>query len=285
MHFRMCGPELIIRTRQPEQVCELLPIHALHDDFPAAFVQDYVHWLDIDTGVIEWRPLRHAWTSSPDNWQMKADGQEVALSRGAKRLVDIRSPTAKAISRLLGPLEHATHIHVILDCGTEALEVNLPRVRLDFSLQNQENLLVSKQFRGMVVDERQSFGALTGLVNKLVLREAKGSSRSVIVPHGAVSFSRHGHHVRVMIDTSSAAQVKYHSYHIDSQLGRLVDNGDLKSRLFRLYLHAATAHCLVDQLTGGQAQKKPSAVSQVLPPDHLLRSSLRMLNFLECLHD
>ena len=44
--------------------------------------------------------------------------------------------------------------------------------------------------------------------------------------------------------------VKYHSYHIDSQLGRLVDNGSLKSRLFRLYLHATTAHCLIDKLTG-----------------------------------
>src|SRR3954447_8073142 len=133
MHFRMCGSELIIRTRRAEQVCELLPIHALHDDFPAAFVEDYAHWLDIDTGVVEWRPLKHAWTSSPDNWQMRADGQEVGLSRGAKRLVDIRSPTAKAISRILGPLEHATHVHVILDCETEALEVSLPRVRLDFS--------------------------------------------------------------------------------------------------------------------------------------------------------
>ncbi len=82
----MCGPELVIRTRKQGQVCELLPIHALHDDFPAAFVEDYAHWLDIDTGVVEWRPLRHAWTSSPGNWQMRADGQEVGLSRGAKRL-------------------------------------------------------------------------------------------------------------------------------------------------------------------------------------------------------
>jgi hypothetical protein len=102
----------------------------------------------------------------------------------------------------------------------------------------------------MVVDERQSIGTLTGLENKLVLRDIKGSSRCVIVPHGRVSFLPDGHHVRVMIDTTSAPHVKYHSYHIDSQLGRLVDNDNLKSRLFRLYLHATTAHCLIDQLTG-----------------------------------
>ncbi|KAH6696403.1 hypothetical protein BKA61DRAFT_741749 [Leptodontidium sp. MPI-SDFR-AT-0119] len=119
-------PGMLFATRKEvwdQQVCELLPIHALYDDFPAAFVEDYAHWLDIDTKVVEWRPLRHTWTSSPDNWQMRADGQEVGLSRGAKRLVDIRSPAAKAISRILGPLEHATHIHVILDCETDALEL------------------------------------------------------------------------------------------------------------------------------------------------------------------
>jgi hypothetical protein len=61
-----------------------------------------------------------------DNWQMRANGQEVALSHSAKLLVDIHSPMAKAISEILGPLEHATHIHVILDYRTKALEVNLP---------------------------------------------------------------------------------------------------------------------------------------------------------------
>lgn len=247
----MYGSELIIRTRRQRQVFEVLPIHALHNDFPTAFVQDYTHWLDTDTGLIEWRPLSNAWTSSPDNWQMHADDQKrFVLSYSAKRLIDIRSPTAKAISQVLSPLEHATHVHIILNYGTGALEVNLPRLKLDFHLKQYSSLLESKQFRGMVVDERQSFGALTGLVNKLVLREAEGSSRSVIVPHGNVSFLRDGHHVRVMINTASAIRVKYHSYHIDSQLGRLVDNGSLKSRLFRLYLHATTAHCLIDELTG-----------------------------------
>jgi hypothetical protein len=144
MHFRMCGEELIIRTRRLQQVCEVLPIHALQGDFPRAFVQDYSHWLDIDTKVVEWRPLRNAWTSSPDNWKMRADGHEFVLSHGVRRLVDIRSPTAKAISGILSPLEHAIHIHVILDCGTEALEVNLPRLKLGFSLQNRGRLLVSK---------------------------------------------------------------------------------------------------------------------------------------------
>jgi hypothetical protein len=56
--------------------------------------------------------------------------------------------------------------------------------------------------------------------------------------------------VRVVIDTTSTTQVKYHAFNIDGQLGRLVDDGRLQSRLFKLYLHAITSHSQVDELTG-----------------------------------
>ncbi len=110
--------------------------------------------------------------------------------------------------------------------------------------------LESKQFRGMIVDKNQSFGTMTGLVNKLVLCKSIGSMRSVIIPYGKVHFERVGSHVRVGIDTGSSQQRSYHHYQVDRQLGRLVDSGSLKSTLFRCYLHAVTAHCLPDELTG-----------------------------------
>ncbi|CAG8973653.1 hypothetical protein HYALB_00002219 [Hymenoscyphus albidus] len=251
VHFRMHGTELIIRTQSQQQICELVPDHAMRDDFPLAFVRDYAHWLDISTGRLEWRPLKDVWTSSPENWQMQTDGhQRLVLRSGGRKAIDVRSPTARAITQILSPLEHAPHIHISLNCETGALEIHLPRMKLDFILNHAQSLLESKQFRGMVVDERQSFGAFTGLENKLVLRQIDQSSRSVLVPHGTVSFSPQGHHVRVTIDTTSSLHVKYHIYEIDSQLGRLRDNGSLHSRLFKIYLHATTSHCLVDQLTG-----------------------------------
>jgi hypothetical protein len=52
------------------------------------------------------------------------------------------------------------------------------------------------------------------------------------------------------IDTGSSQHRSYHHYQIDRQLGRLVDSGSLKSTLYRCYLHAVTAHCLPDELTG-----------------------------------
>ncbi len=260
----MHDSNLIIQARKPGHIYELLPVHALDGDFPQAFIQDYAHWLDINTGFIEWRPLLNAWTPTLQSWQMRSDSRgESFLIRGSSKLIDLHSPTAKAVSTILGPLEHAAHVHITLNGETEVLEVHLPRLKLEFFLKKSATQLESKQFRGMTVDANQSFGTLTGLVNKLVLRGNNDSSRSVIIPHGDVSFKPEGSHVRVQIDTSTQ-HLSYHLYHIDRQIGRLVDNGSLRSKLFKCYLHAVTAHCLTDELTGRTGTEE--ALSTIASP-------------------
>lgn len=59
----------------------------------------------------------------------------------------------------------------------------------------------------------------------------------------------HHDHVRINIDTGED-RIQHHQFLIDSQLRRLVDNGSLRSRLFKIYLHAVTSYCLPDTLTG-----------------------------------
>lgn len=266
----MYEDELVVRAKRHEQIHELLPVHALEGDFPNAFVHDYAHWLEIETGFIEWRPLDNAWVQTSQNWKMRPDKKNVdILVQGSSRLIDPHTPTAKAVSTVLSPLEHANHIHIILNYKTELLEVQLPRLKLDFILKKGTSQFESKKFRGMSVDKNQSFGTLTGLVNKLVLRGNLDSSRNVIIPHGQVCFKEEGHHERVDIYTSTQP-ISYHLYSIDSQIGRLVDNGSLKSRLFKCYLHAVTAHGLVDELTGRTGTEE--ALSILESPS--IRSSL-----------
>ena len=174
---------------------------------------------------------------------------ENLLTRGSSRLIDLHTPTAKAVSAILSPLEHDTHLHITFNFETEVLDVHLPRLKLDFFLSNGATQLESKQFWGMTVDTNQLFSTLTGLVNRLILRGKDNFLRNVIISQGDVLFKPEGHHIRVHINTSSQ-NISYHLYHIDSQIGRLVDNGSLKSKLFKCYLHAVTAHCLTDELTG-----------------------------------
>lgn len=172
------------------------------------------------------------------------------LKRGTSTLLDVRSSTTKSISAILAPLEYAQHIHVTFDHEEDSLQVHLPRLGLDFFLDKNSQLLQSRQYRGMHVDQCQSIGTLTGLFNKLVLQHDSNSERCVLIPYGQVQYEPRDRHVRVSIDTKSLQNVAHHFYTVDTQIGRLKDDGSLRGQLFKYYLHALTAHCLPDELTG-----------------------------------
>lgn len=257
----MVGSELVIRASRSGSTCELIPTHALQGDFPQAFVDEYTHWRDLQSGVIEWRPSTDPWNSSAANWRMQPDGQGgQILVRGKSTLIDIASPTAEAVNSVLGSLESIKHMHIFFNEQDGTVEVQLPRMKLDFFLRNKGQDLESKQFREMVVDRNQSIGTFTGLTTKLVLHRPGHRSRSVIVPHGTVHFSQRDHHVCVVVDSSGHKSVPYHYFQVDTLLGRLVDNGSLISKLFKSYLHATTAHCLPDTLTGKTGTEQALAV-------------------------
>ena len=117
--------ELVVRAQKHDHIYELLPSHMLEGDFPHAFVQDYVHWLDIHSASIEWRPLTDMWTSPPDTWRLRTISSrgDSHLAWGALRLLNLRSPTTKDVCAVLRPLEEAIHVHVILNSETGVLDV------------------------------------------------------------------------------------------------------------------------------------------------------------------
>jgi hypothetical protein len=245
----MRDDELLVKTCRDQFVYNYIPPHVLKGDFPQSFIQDHVHWIE-SNGSVEFRPLKAPWVSSSQNWQTLANNGVVLLEQGHLRLVNIRSPLSRTIADVLSPLDTEENIHMMFNKLQSVVEIHLPRLNLDFVLRREGLMLESKQFRGMVVDPNQSFGAFSGLTSKLVLREATGKSRMVIVPDGRISYERIRDHLTVWIDTGDSKLVRYYQFQIDSRLGRLVDNGSLLSRLFKIYLHALTSHCLPDTLTG-----------------------------------
>ena len=257
-------------------------MEALSTDFPHAFSDEYLHWLDIQAGIIEWRPLTNPWSSSELNWQMRLgnDGS-LKLARNSLNLIDPYRPTAKALASVFSPLEQASHIHITLHDETEFVEVHMPRLKLDFFLSKGTLQLESKQYRGMVVDDDQSIGALTGLVNKLVLRAKCGRSRIVIVPHGEVSFNRDGQHVCVQVSQSEQHSRSYHTYSVDPVLGRLVDNGSLYSKFFLCYLHAVTSNCLSDRLTSRTGTEEALSILKSASAQSILRLEEKEMYLLE----
>ncbi len=95
-----------------------------------------------------------------------------------------------------------------------------------------------------------------GLQNKLILCPATDSSeesllpRRIIIPQGKVSFSSTGDFTSVSINTDGQQRVRWHEYTIDTELGCLMSNTSLSSKLYQCYLHALTSHCLPDPLLG-----------------------------------
>lgn len=48
---------LSIKTRRGSQIPQLIPDQQLVGDFPESLVADFVHWLDLEKGILEFRPL------------------------------------------------------------------------------------------------------------------------------------------------------------------------------------------------------------------------------------
>ena len=248
--------ELVVQTAKAGIILELIPFGRLLQDFPTRLVNGCSHWYDRGKEEIEFRPLvGNQWEESKDNWRLTTSRE---MSRYMKlhddQLVDVRSQTAVLISKALSPIESAKYIEVSVRKDTNQVSVRLPRFKLDFFI-NENGELECRQFRGTIVDRDQSIGTLHGLSNRLVLREKENRksyhARKVVIPYGQVNFRLNGQHVRVDISTGNdEGLIQYHTYDIDTKLGRLEGSGSLASRYYKILLHAATSHCLPDPLTG-----------------------------------
>ena len=259
------------RKSDNSQLLQLIPRSWLVDDFPQHLVDEYIHWLDLSTGELEFRPIGSPWMPRPSNWCLYL--QKLSISESPKLLplsryatlqkacqdippirgIDIRSSTFDIVSRLLSPIENPGYI--IITHTTQTLEVSLPRFRLSFFV-NTSWELECRSMPGYVVGKTQSCGTMFGLRNKLILCPGSASldeplmQRRVIIPQGQISFSASENFTNVYIDTGVEGHVRWHEYTIDTDLGCLRGNTSLMSKLYQCYLHALTSHCLPDPLLG-----------------------------------
>ena len=241
---------------------QLIPRSKLSGDFPEHFIDEYTHWLDLNTRELEFRPVGFQWTPGPSNWRLhiREPGiypcallQKPSQDGSWMRLVDIRSKAFRVVSSMLSPLESPENI--VASYTAQILEISLPRLHISFFV-NPSWELECRSIPGYVVDKTQSGGTMFGLRNKLILCPATNSPeqsllpRRIIIPQGNVSFSSMGDFTSVSINTDGKQHVRWHEYIIDTELGCLMSNASLISKLYQSYLHALTSHCLPDPLLG-----------------------------------
>ncbi|KAJ5117788.1 hypothetical protein N7448_011420 [Penicillium atrosanguineum] len=240
---------LVKAVKGDEQVWQLVPSRIFAGVFPDEFVEGYAHWYSVSKDLVEFRPIEAPWLSSSQNWQLQRSSCQTAwsLKRNGTIVVSTMCRTAQILSNVFQPIEKALKVHCIFHEASSSLHVELPRLRLEFMLKSQTSAIQSRQYPGMSVDSNQALGSLIGLRNTLLLTNRDAGDRVVLIPEGALSWDRDGNHVRVEISWQPATTI--HAYAIDRQLGRLLDNGSLQSKLYLTYLHALTSFCLPDPLT------------------------------------
>ncbi|KAF2131741.1 hypothetical protein P153DRAFT_336326 [Dothidotthia symphoricarpi CBS 119687] len=263
IHFGMRGSDLLVVALANGRRFDLLPPRLFEHRLPHAFVSDFIHWYDHNNNEILFRPREHPWISDDSNtgWCLKLRDSSWRLVKDSKELVGMTSETARVITRILSAVETPMYIHTMLD-NTSArtrVQVQLPRLRLDFYFTPGERRLYSRQYRGMIVDNDQRTDTLIGLSSKLVLKhedENLAHQRMLLVPaprgfeKEKVQYAKLSSPNRMSIVINKDHIAKVHVYLLDSILGRVQDNGDLQSKLLLIYLHALTSHCLPDPLTG-----------------------------------
>ncbi|KAG6036493.1 hypothetical protein E4U41_005708 [Claviceps citrina] len=242
------GPEFLLTATKAGESWELVPSRVFHGRLPRNFIDNYIHWYNRNTRTVELRPKTCPWRSSSQNWTMKKMLMHWTLNRHERRLVSITSSSAIQLCRLFEPLETIDHIHVILDAASAKIDLEMPRLKLDFFYDlGGSPRLSSRQYRGMHLDQDQKVGTLVGLQSKLVLRNEQ-RCRKLLLVDGPVSWTRSKGHLRVFVPCGTSNKV--HAYDVDELLGRLIDNGSLHSKLILCHLHALTSYCLPDLLTG-----------------------------------
>ncbi|ORY67517.1 uncharacterized protein BCR38DRAFT_407490 [Pseudomassariella vexata] len=265
VHFAMAQGDLIIRAQIDDSIWEFIPPWKLAGDFPTEFTNSYSHWLNVDTGMVEFRLFDEPWKSGDLLWRTYPIDGRLVLRSDNLRLIDPESETAAILAEAFRPIEDSGFINIFLNTISNTLEINLCRYDLSFTLEASSSALRSKNHRGMLIDGDQSLQSLIGLQTRLILRPESPTSndmRLVIIPQGALSSEsgKWGHPVtRINPITSAQSSVvgypaviprrKYDFFRVNIALGQLVDSGSLQSKLLLCHIHAATSHCLPDPLT------------------------------------
>lgn len=251
LYFAKRADSLVIRARHDPRVLQLIPHHFFQGDLPTIFVEDYVHWLDLDSGEVEFRPLKNPWSTDSQNWILRYRPTSSSyLQSAATRLVDMHSPTCNSTLQVLSGLEAASFMHLTV-APENRFYVFLPRLSLHFQL-NRQGQLECPELR-KIVDPNQGLGTLVGLKSRLVLCAAGDRSRAldrtVLIPEGTVSTNLIDNHVTVQVKTSGR-EIRYLRYRFNYLLQRLEGGGSLQNGLYQAYLHALTSNILPDPLTG-----------------------------------
>ncbi|PSN72933.1 hypothetical protein BS50DRAFT_616434 [Corynespora cassiicola Philippines] len=282
LFFGMEDSNLLVRAHRGASKYELLPAKTFKNSLPAAFLENFVHWYNVNTNEVEFRNFHEPWSTpiKGSTWALRRCGRSWRLFGREITLVNPTSPTSRAVSNVLSPVEAPKYIHISYKASSGAIHIELPRLRIGFHINKDTHEIHSNQYRGKVVDSNQDIGTMIGLQNKLVLKDAQGKEdRIVLIPDGNVSYGKSDGHVQVSI--SHGVESKVYAYTLDTVLGRIIDDGSLQSKLYLSYLHGLTSYALPDPMTHHTGTEAALSILRTAAVRSFSKLSLQEVELLE----
>ncbi|KAK6532671.1 hypothetical protein TWF281_006850 [Arthrobotrys megalospora] len=252
LHFHLEGGNIVIRKQNGEDH-EFIPAETFLGEIPSPLVRGGSQWLNLNREEVIFYQSDRWWTESPSegDWVLSRNDGFWALERGSDKLLDIGGNIHAMAHRTLQQIE--AHDYLISTTNQDTgIFVDLPRYKLKFFL-NESNLFECESLKGWVVDCCQDLGTFIGLKNFLKLRSSNDHlhKECALVPFGSIEpkLSETGNHCVVEIHHADEER-NYTIYHIDRFLNQVRDDGTLRARYTRIYLHALTSGIIEDPLTG-----------------------------------
>ena len=246
IHIGFRQGTLIVRACVSGTVLELIPQTvfggARNFDVPDSLVEHCVHWLDLNSGMLEIRQQPDIWIAKSSNWIL--DFTSRLARRRRNLLIDPHSPPFRQIARIFDRFEYRGRL-TVFQPENGNLSVELRRLELSFFI-NGKGLLECRQLWSEI-DPNQDAGTWYGLNSKLVLRDmVNHKQRSIIVPMGSVKHGRDRFHVAVDVENDGT----YGRFFINDILGRLDCPPEPRLLYLKAHFHACTSFVIPDPLTG-----------------------------------
>lgn len=245
IHLGFRNGRLIVRACTKNNILELVPREVFQGlsgfDLPSELVNDCIHWVDLNTGIIDVRRKPNIWKSQLGNWFININTRR--CRRRLCLLVDPQSSLFNRVARVFDRFEYRQHL-TLFQPDRGPFQIECRRLELSFFV-NGNSRLQCRQL-GAEIDNDQDAKTWYGLNSKLIMRNIfNPRQRSVIVPMGAVSYKKHGIHVAVNIENTGV----YGTFMINEVLGRLECPAEPRLLYLKALLHALTSFILPDPLT------------------------------------
>ncbi|CAG8139779.1 unnamed protein product, partial [Penicillium nalgiovense] len=244
VHLGYRQHKLVVRALKLGRMLELVPRQIFGSgrqmDLPSSWTERCVHWIDIESKILEVR--RH-----PRIWKKSSSTLDFTSRRAQHRqafLVDPHSRLFRTVAQIFHHFEEP-HMLTVMQPFRGNLCVELKRMDLTFHV-NRKRLLQCQQLFAEV-DPDQDPGTVYGLQSMLVLRNVFNRlQRSIITTMGNIRYQRHGMHVLVFIENTGS----YARYSIDDVLRRLISPSEPRLLYHKAQIHAFTSCFIQDPLTG-----------------------------------